>query len=161
MTVCPVLDNLGIDYWCDFGTLLGEAHSKHKAHLQNIRTTYQQLHAVYLLQPAEGWKARSACPQSGLHTVDAGAYREKDIILHDNDADVVLLNPEWDQLEAQLKQSLPGWKVRRCMHPAAHSCCATALSSPHLTSPVALANALQLYLQRQVHRHAGWSPLDN
>lgn len=61
MTVCPVLDNLGIDHWCDFGTLLGEAHSKHKAYLQNERTTYQQLHAVYLLHSASGWQARSAC----------------------------------------------------------------------------------------------------
>jgi hypothetical protein len=23
MRVCPVLDDLGVEYWCDFGTLLG------------------------------------------------------------------------------------------------------------------------------------------
>lgn len=60
--VAPVLDDLGVEYWADFGTLLG-------------------------------------------------MYREKDIILHDNDADIVVLNPDWDALLAQLKAALPGYKV--------------------------------------------------
>lgn len=36
---------------------------------------------------------------------------QKDIILHDNDADLVLLNPDWDALLETLKVRLPGFKV--------------------------------------------------
>lgn len=36
-----------------------------------------------------------------------GAYREKDIIPHDNDADVVLFNPDWNTLYADLQRVLP------------------------------------------------------
>lgn len=60
--VSPVLDDLGVQYWADFGTLLG-------------------------------------------------MYREKDIILHDNDADLVVLNPDWDWLLEALKARLPGFRV--------------------------------------------------
>lgn len=41
-----------------------------------------------------------------------GAYREKDIIPHDNDADVVILNPDWEYVYLNLKARLPrGFKV--------------------------------------------------
>lgn len=60
--VAPVLDKLGVQYWADFGTLLG-------------------------------------------------MYREKDIIFYDNDADLVLLNPDWDALLPQLRAALPGCRV--------------------------------------------------
>lgn len=60
--VSPVLDDMGIQYWADFGTLLG-------------------------------------------------MYREKDIILHDNDADIVLLDPDWDALLPKLRSALPGCRV--------------------------------------------------
>lgn len=56
--VCPILTELGAQYWADFGTLLG-------------------------------------------------MHREHDIIVYDNDADVVVLNPNWDQLFSELKQRLP------------------------------------------------------
>lgn len=36
---------------------------------------------------------------------------QKDIILHDNDADLVVLNPDWDALLPQLKARLPGFRV--------------------------------------------------
>lgn len=36
---------------------------------------------------------------------------QKDIILHDNDADLVLLNPDWEPLLAALKAALPGFRV--------------------------------------------------
>lgn len=36
---------------------------------------------------------------------------QKDIILHDNDADLVLLNPDWDWLLEALKARLPGFRV--------------------------------------------------
>ena len=36
---------------------------------------------------------------------------QKDIILHDNDADIVVLNPDWDVLLAQLKAALPQFRV--------------------------------------------------
>jgi phosphorylcholine metabolism protein LicD len=65
-----VLDRLGVEYWADFGTLLG-------------------------------------------------MYREKDIIKHDNDVDVVVLDPDWDTLLAALKQALPQFRVRRGPRPAA------------------------------------------
>ncbi|KAF8056131.1 hypothetical protein HT031_006482 [Scenedesmus sp. PABB004] len=60
--VAPVLDRLGVQYWADFGTLLG-------------------------------------------------MYREGDVILHDNDADLVLLNPDWDALLAALRAALPHLRV--------------------------------------------------
>eukprot|EP00877_Chromochloris_zofingiensis_P004134 jgi/Chrzof1/13721/Cz08g09150.t1 len=65
-TVAPVLDDLGVPYWADFGTLLG-------------------------------------------------MYREKDIILHDNDVDIVVFNPDWDMLLAKLKKRLPQFKVYFCV----------------------------------------------
>eukprot|EP00878_Enallax_costatus_P002582 GHUV01002764.1.p1 GENE.GHUV01002764.1~~GHUV01002764.1.p1 ORF type:complete len:300 (+),score=73.73 GHUV01002764.1:902-1801(+) len=55
--VAPVLDDLGVQYFADFGTLLG-------------------------------------------------MYREKDIILYDNDADFVVLNPDWDTLLETLRDRL-------------------------------------------------------
>lgn len=36
---------------------------------------------------------------------------QKDIILHDNDADLVVLNPDWDWLLEALKARLPGFRV--------------------------------------------------
>eukprot|EP00775_Hariotina_reticulata_P002323 gene2323-2631_t len=60
--VAPVLDDLGVQYWADFGTLLG-------------------------------------------------MYRENDVILYDNDADLVVFNPNWDQLLADLRQRLRGCRV--------------------------------------------------
>lgn len=36
-----------------------------------------------------------------------GMYREKDVILHDNDADIVVLQPDWDLLALQLRERLP------------------------------------------------------
>lgn len=36
---------------------------------------------------------------------------QKDIILHDNDADLVVLNPDWDSLLLNLKAALPGFRV--------------------------------------------------
>jgi hypothetical protein len=36
---------------------------------------------------------------------------QKDIILHDNDADLVVLNPDWDSLLDTLKKRLPGFRV--------------------------------------------------
>jgi hypothetical protein len=36
---------------------------------------------------------------------------QKDIILHDNDADIVLLDPDWDALLPKLRASLPGCRV--------------------------------------------------
>lgn len=38
-------------------------------------------------------------------------HLQKDIILHDNDADLVLLNPDWDCLLETLKARLPGYRV--------------------------------------------------
>jgi hypothetical protein len=37
--------------------------------------------------------------------------QQKDIILHDNDADLVLLNPDWEALLPALKAALPGCRV--------------------------------------------------
>eukprot|EP00882_Tetradesmus_deserticola_P001713 GHRQ01001842.1.p1 GENE.GHRQ01001842.1~~GHRQ01001842.1.p1 ORF type:complete len:310 (+),score=126.81 GHRQ01001842.1:297-1226(+) len=56
--VAPVLDQMGVRYFADFGTLLG-------------------------------------------------MYREKDIIFYDNDADFVVLDPDWDSLLEGLRQRLP------------------------------------------------------
>jgi hypothetical protein len=39
------------------------------------------------------------------------SHPQKDIILHDNDADLVLLNPDWDALLETLKARLPGFRV--------------------------------------------------
>ncbi|KAI8465018.1 MAG: hypothetical protein J3K34DRAFT_525710 [Monoraphidium minutum] len=40
-----------------------------------------------------------------------GAHREGDVIIHDNDADVVVLNPDWDVLLADLRAALPQFRV--------------------------------------------------
>ncbi|KAF6252835.1 hypothetical protein COO60DRAFT_494285 [Scenedesmus sp. NREL 46B-D3] len=56
--VAPVLDQMGVRYFADFGTLLG-------------------------------------------------MYREKDIIFYDNDADFVVLDPDWDGLLQGLRRRLP------------------------------------------------------
>ena len=39
------------------------------------------------------------------------SLEQKDIILHDNDADLVILNPDWDTLLESLKARLPGYRV--------------------------------------------------
>lgn len=40
-----------------------------------------------------------------------GAHRDKDVIIHDNDADIVVLNPDWDALLAALRTALPQFRV--------------------------------------------------
>jgi hypothetical protein len=40
-----------------------------------------------------------------------GLHREKDVILHDNDADVVLLEPDFDALLPRLAEALPQFRV--------------------------------------------------
>lgn len=35
-----------------------------------------------------------------------GVYRDDDIILHDNDCDIGILNPDWERLEALLNKRL-------------------------------------------------------
>jgi hypothetical protein len=40
-----------------------------------------------------------------------GLHREKDVILHDNDADVVLLDPDFDALLPRLAAALPQFRV--------------------------------------------------
>lgn len=40
-----------------------------------------------------------------------GAHRENDVIIHDNDADMVLLNPDWDALLPALRAALPQFRV--------------------------------------------------
>ncbi|KIY94186.1 hypothetical protein MNEG_13774 [Monoraphidium neglectum] len=40
-----------------------------------------------------------------------GAHREGDVIAHDNDADVVVLNPDWDELLVALRAALPQYRV--------------------------------------------------
>lgn len=57
MTVVPILNEMKVEYWADFGTLLG-------------------------------------------------LFREGDLILHDNDVDIVLLNPAWDVIIRGLRRSL-------------------------------------------------------
>eukprot|EP00894_Picocystis_sp_ML_P004040 jgi/Pico_ML_1/54557/g4889.t1 len=57
LTVVPVLNETNVDYWADFGTLLG-------------------------------------------------MHREGDLILHDNDVDVVLLDPDWKEIIPALEKTL-------------------------------------------------------
>jgi hypothetical protein len=40
-----------------------------------------------------------------------GLHRERDVILHDNDADVVLLEPDFDALLPRLRDALPQFRV--------------------------------------------------
>jgi hypothetical protein len=52
---------------------------------------------------------------SASHFVDFGTllglHRERDVILHDNDADVVVLEPDFDALMPLLKAALPQFRV--------------------------------------------------
>lgn len=41
-----------------------------------------------------------------------GIHRDGDLILHDNDVDLAVLDPDWDQLQAHLSASLPQYTVR-------------------------------------------------
>lgn len=41
-----------------------------------------------------------------------GIHRDGDLILHDNDVDIAVLNPDWDQLQHHLSASLPQYSVR-------------------------------------------------
>lgn len=47
-----------------------------------------------------------------------GVYRDDDIILHDNDCDIGILNPDWDAIEALLNKRLrsKGYWTKVSMH---------------------------------------------
>lgn len=62
LQVSPVLNSLKVQYWADFGTLLG-------------------------------------------------MHRDGDVILHDSDVDLVVLNPDWEALAAVLQHLLPRCRV--------------------------------------------------
>ena len=41
-----------------------------------------------------------------------GIHRDGDLILHDNDVDLAILNPDWDDLQRHLSVALPQYSVR-------------------------------------------------
>jgi len=41
-----------------------------------------------------------------------GIHRDGDLILHDNDIDLAILNPQWDQIHSRLSCSLPQYTVK-------------------------------------------------
>lgn len=41
-----------------------------------------------------------------------GVHRDGDLILHDNDIDLAILDPQWDQLHSHLSTSLPQYTVK-------------------------------------------------
>jgi len=131
LDTCPLLDRLGVPYYADFGTLLGLYRVRPRLRGRESGGRHRRAHCT----PRTA--AAAAAPQAYASALPPSkpSFQERDVILHDNDADVVVLNPDWEALHAGLRAALEPAGYRRAAAAARAAVAAAAPRQPRTREP--------------------------